>query len=69
MPKENEPVTTVIMRKKKFVALLGTCQDCGQPVIEGQEFIRSDDGIRHALCVFDPAFAKHVRKLELKTGQ
>jgi hypothetical protein len=69
MPTENEPVTAVIMRKKKFVALLGTCQDCGQPVIEGQEFIRSDDGIRHALCVFDPAFAKHVRELELKTGQ
>ena len=69
MPTENEPVTAVIMRKKKFVALLGTCQDCGQPVIEGQEFIRSDDGIRHALCVFDPAFAKHARKLELKTGQ
>jgi hypothetical protein len=69
MPKENEPVTAVIMRKKKFVALLGQCQDCGQPVIEGQEFIRSDDGIRHALCVFDPTFAKHVRKLELKTGQ
>ena len=69
MPTENEPVTAVIMRKKKFVALLGTCQDCGQPVIEGQEFIRSDGGIRHALCVFDPAFAKHVRELELKTGQ
>jgi len=69
MPTENEPVTAVIMRKKKFVALLGTCQDCGQPVIEGQEFIRSDDGIRHALCVFDPAFAKHVRELELKTGK
>ena len=69
MPKENEPVTAVIMRKKKFVALLGTCQDCGQPVTEGQEFLRLNDGIRHALCVFDPAFAKHVRELELKTGQ
>jgi hypothetical protein len=43
--------------------------NCGQPVTEGQEFLRSDDGIRHALCVFDPAFAKHVRELELKTGQ
>ena len=69
MPTENEPVTAEIMRKKKFVALLGQCLDCGQPVTEGQEFLRLNDGIRHALCVFDPAFAKHVRELELKTGQ
>ena len=69
MPIENEPITAEKMRKKKFVVLLGQCLDCGQPVIEGQEFCRSDDGIRHALCVFDPAFAKHVRELELKTGQ
>ena len=69
MRTENEPVTAERMLKMKFVALLGQCLDCGQPVIEGQEFIRPDDGIRHALCVFDPAFAKHVRKLELKTGQ
>ena len=40
-----------------------------EPVTEEQEFIRSDGGIRHALCVFDPAFAKHVRELELKTGK
>ena len=69
MPTENEPVTAVIMRKKKFVALLGQCLDCGQPVIEGQEFIRSDDGIRHALCFFDPAFAKRERELKSKTAQ
>ena len=64
-----ETITAEIIRRKQFVALLGTCQDCRQPVTEGQEFLRSDDGIRHALCVFDPAFAKHVRELELKTGQ
>jgi hypothetical protein len=69
MPIENEPITAEKMRKKKFVALLGKCLECGQQVTEEQEFLRSDDGIRHALCVFDPAFAKHVRELELKTGQ
>jgi hypothetical protein len=69
MPIENEPVAAEKIRKKKFIALLGRCQDCGQPVKEGQEFFRSEHGIRHALCVFDPAFAKHVRELELKTGQ
>jgi hypothetical protein len=69
MPTENEPVTAEKIRRKKFIALLGTCQDCGQPVTEEQKYFRSDDGIRHALCVFDPAFAKHVRELKLKTGQ
>jgi len=67
MPKQNEPITAAQMRKKKFVALLGQCLDCGQPVTEGQEFLRSEDGIRHALCAFDPAFAKHARELGLKT--
>jgi hypothetical protein len=67
MPKQNEPITAAQMRKKKFVALLGQCLDCGQPVTEGQEFLRSEDGIRHALCVFDPAFAKHAREFGLKT--
>jgi hypothetical protein len=69
MPTENEPITAEKMRKRKFVVLLGTCLDCGRPVTEEQEFFRSDDGIRHALCLFDPAFAKHVRELGSKTGQ
>jgi hypothetical protein len=68
MPTENEPITAEKMRKKTFVALLGKCQDCGEYVTERQKFLRSDDGIRHALCVFDPAFAKRVRELESKTG-
>jgi hypothetical protein len=69
MPTENEPITAEKMRNKNCVALLGQCQDCGQPITEGQKFFRSIDGIRHALCVFDPAFAKHVHELELQTGQ
>ena len=69
MPIENEPITAEKMRHKKFVAFLGQYLDCGQPVTEGQEFFRSDDGIRHALCIFDPAVAKHVRELELNSGQ
>lgn len=69
MPTENEPIAAEKMRHKKFVALLGQCHDCGQPVTEGQAFFRSDDGIRHALCVFDPAFAKRVSDDRLKTGQ
>ena len=68
MPIENETVAAEKIRKMKFIALLGQCLNCGQPVKEGQEFFRAEDGIRHALCVFDPAFAKHVRELELKTG-
>jgi hypothetical protein len=68
MPIENEPITAEKMRKKTFIAILGTCQDCGEPITEKQEFLRSDDGIRHALCVFDPAFAKHVRDLRSRTG-
>jgi hypothetical protein len=69
MPSENEPITAEKMRKKKFVAILGTCQDCGQPVTEGQAFLCSDDVIRHALCVYDPAYAKRVRELKSNTGQ
>lgn len=66
---ENEPVSAEKMRKKKFAALFGRCLDCGAPVMEGQEFFRSEDGIRHALCVFDPAFAKQIRALELNKAR
>jgi hypothetical protein len=69
MSTQNEPITAAQMRKKQFIALLGKCLDCGHPVTEGQEFLRSDDGIRHALCAFDPAFAKHARESGLKTPQ
>ena len=57
------------IRRKPFVTLLGNCQDCGQPVIAGQEFLRSDNGIQHALCFYDPAYAKHVRELKPNTAQ
>ena len=69
MPTENEQIAAEKMRKKKFVTLLGTCLDCGQPVTEGQEFFRSEDGIRHALCIFDPAFAKRIREHRSEKGQ
>ena len=69
MSTENEPIEAEKMRKRKFVATYGQCADCGQPILEGQEFFRTEDGIRHALCEFDPAFAKHVRELNLKPGQ
>jgi hypothetical protein len=52
------------IRRKPFVTLLGNCQDCGQPVIAGQGFLRSDHGIRHALCFYDPAYAKRARELK-----
>jgi len=55
------------IRRKPFVTLLGNCQDCGQPVIAGQDFLRSDDSIQHALCFYDPAYAKRVRELRRKT--
>ena len=64
-----ETIMAEIIRRKQFVALLGTCQDCGQPVTEEQEFFRSDDKIRHALCFFDPTFAKRERELKSKTAQ
>jgi len=68
MPTENEQVSAEKMRKKKFVATLGQCLDCGQPVLEGQACLRTKDGIRHALCEFDPAFARHVREVNVKTA-
>jgi hypothetical protein len=69
MPAEAETIAAEKMRRKKFVVILGTCQDCGQPVAEGQQILRSDDGIRHALCFHDPAFAKRMRELKSKTEQ
>ena len=68
MPTESETIAAEKMRRKPFVAILGTCQDCGEPVTERQEFLRSEDGIRHALCYYDPASAKRVRELRSKTG-
>lgn len=55
------------IRRKPFVQLLGTCPDCGQPVIAGQEFLRSDHGIQHALCFYEPDYAKRVREQKPKT--
>ena len=52
------------IRRKPFVALFGKCESCGQPVLAGQEFCRSDDVIRHALCFYEPAYAKRVRELK-----
>jgi len=69
MPTEPEAIAAEKMRHKRFVALLGMCQDCGQPVIEGQELLRSDNSIQHALCFYDPAYAKRVRELKPDTGQ
>jgi hypothetical protein len=64
MPTEAETIAAEKMRRKKFVAILGTCQDCGQPITEGQQTLRSDDGVQHALCFHDPAFAKRMRELK-----
>ena len=66
MPVENEPVSAEKMRNKKFVAMLGQCQDCGESVLEGQAFLRTEKGIKHALCSFDPGFARHVREAHAK---
>jgi len=59
-----ETIAAEKIRRKPFVTLLGKCQDCGQPVLAGQEFCRTDDVIRHALCFYDPAYAKRVRELK-----
>ena len=67
MPTESETIAAEKMRRKPFVAILGKCHDCGQPVLEGHQFLRSDNGIRHARCFYDPAFAKRVRELKSKT--
>ena len=65
----NETIAAEKMRRKPIVALLGKCHACGQPIIEGHEFRRSDNGIRHTLCFYDPAYAKGVRELKSKTEQ
>jgi hypothetical protein len=65
----NETILAEKIRRKPFFTLLGNCQDCGQPVMAGQEFLRSDNGIRHALCFHEPAYAKRVRELKPNTGQ
>jgi hypothetical protein len=67
MPTESETIAAEKMRRKRIVAILGKCQDCGQPVLAGQEFLQSDNGIQHALCFYDPAYAKRVRELKPTT--
>ena len=64
-----ETMTAEKIRRKPFVTILGNCQDCGQPVKAGQEFLQSANGIQHALCFYDPAYAKRVRELRQNTGQ
>jgi len=63
-----ETMTAEKMRRKPFVQLLGTCKDCGQPVIAGQEFLRTEHGIEHALCFYEPDYAKRARELKPKTS-
>jgi len=59
-----ETMTAEKMRRRSFVTLLGNCQKCGEPVKAGQEFIRSDDGIQHALYFYDREYAKRVLRLK-----
>ncbi len=63
-----ETITAEKIRRKRVSVFLGVCPDCGQPVKHGQEFLRTDDGIQHALCFYDPAHAKRVRE-EAKAGK
>lgn len=49
------------MRRMPFKQLIGTCSECGEPVTAGQEFHRTDSGVEHALCFYEPNFAKRVR--------
>ena len=65
----NETMIAETIRRKPFVTLPGNCQDCGQPVTAGQEFLRSDNGIQHALCFYDLAYAKRARGSKPNTGQ
>ncbi len=58
----DETMTAEKIRRKPVVTLFGICLDCGQPVKAGQEFLRSDHGIQHALCFYDRAHAKRVRE-------
>jgi hypothetical protein len=37
--------------------------------MEGQDFRRLDNGIRHTLCFYEPAYAKRVRELKSTTEQ
>jgi len=67
MPTETETMAAETIRRKPIATLLGNCQDCGQPVKAGQEFLHSDNGIRHALCFYDPAYATYVRELGSNT--
>ena len=57
------------IRRKPFITVLGTCPSCGQPVIGGQEFLSADSGIQHALCFYEPAYAKRLREQKPKAGQ
>jgi hypothetical protein len=65
----NETIAAEKMRRKPIVTILGKCHACGQPIIDGHEFRRSDNGIRHTLCFYEPAYAKRVRELKPKTEQ
>ena len=57
------------IRRKPFITVVGNCQSCGQPVIGGQEFLSTESGIQHALCFYEPAYAKHLREQKPKTAQ
>lgn len=50
------------IRRKPFINVIGSCPECGQPVIAGQEFLRTDHGVEHALCFYEPSYAKRVRE-------
>jgi len=59
------------IRRNRIVAMLGKCQDCGEPVLAGQEILRFNNSVRHVLCFYEPAYAKRVRSngdLEAKTS-
>ena len=70
MSTENEPIAAEKMRKKKFVAITWDLPLLPTACYRSTR-IRSLRRweFRHALCIFDTAFAKHMRELGPERGK
>ncbi len=64
-----ETMTAEKIRRRKVISVLGTCPDCGQPVKAGQEFLRTEKGVQHALCFYDPGHAQRMRAEAAENGK
>jgi hypothetical protein len=63
-----ETIAAEKLRRSPLRTNLGRCPACGEPVFANQEHLLRD-GVTHALCFYDPAYAKRTLERMLEKSR